>query len=280
MGDLGKLREKVVLITGAAGGIGSLLSRRLFDAGCKLILVDRNREGLERLLNDLGDGARVTIRALELSSSLELDDLARNLGDGPLHVLINNAGLAPGGTFGDMTLQQLRRVIRVNLEAVLGLTHRLLPLLKASAPAHIVNVASAAGLLAPGGMAAYAASKFGLVGFSEALRSELRGSRVGVSVVCPGFVNTDIVLNSFAERDQLPEGERRRIAGLDELVKANGIDPQKVVRAVIKAIRCDRARIVLGGRYRAAIALRFFFPGLADWLNARNYKKLKSKGLL
>ncbi len=280
MGVLKNFRDKTVLITGAAGGIGQKLARSFLDEGASLILVDQNEEGLLKLEKDLDGGSRVRVYVMDLTDPAELGRLVEELDGMPLHILINNAGLAPGGSFEEMELDQIRKVLRVNLEAAVSITHKLLPILKANAPSHVVNVASAAGLFAPGGMVAYAASKFGMVGFSEALRAELRSARVGVSAVCPAFVDTDIVLNSFDQGDDLSPEEKQRMYRLDEMVKSGAMAPDKVVRAVIKVIKRDQAQVVLGAPYRLAIVLRFFFPGLMGRLNRRNFEKLKSKGLV
>ena len=167
-----------------------------------------------------------------------------------------------------------------NLCATVMLTQRLLPQLLANERAHIVNVASGAGLLAPGGMAAYAASKFGVVGFSEALRAELSDARVGVSVICPPFVATPIVSKSSGDLGRLPPEEVARIRRLDQMVQQRGISPDAVARRIIRAIEKNQGRVVMGALPRLLLALRFFFPRLTDRLNQLNYRKMKEDGLL
>ena len=285
MGGLFDLAGKRVLVTGAAGGIGALLARRLLlDEGCELILVDRDTEGLEKLWASLeeakGVGCKVEIHNVDLASRASIDRLVETLADREVDVLINNAGLAPGASFDSMRLEDVQRVLAVNLDAVVHLTHRLLPRLLERGRAHIVNVASAAGLAAPGGLAAYATSKFGVVGFSEALRAELHDRGVGVSVVCPAFVKTDIIKKSRLSPGGDPRAEAERIERLNRFVKRKAIAPERVARVIVGAIKRNRARVVLGGPYRLLLGLRFFFPGLVDRINRRNYDRLKKKGLL
>ncbi len=285
MGGLFDLTGKRVLVTGAAGGIGALLARRLLlDEGCELILVDRDAAGLEKLRASLeedgGVGCKVEIHQVDLASRASIDRLVETLADLELDVLINNAGLAPGASFDSMQLEDVQRVLAVNLDAVVHLTHRLLPKLLERERAHIVNVASASGLAAPGGMVAYATSKFGVVGFSEALRAELHDRGVGVSAVCPAFVKTDIVKKSRLSPSGDPRADAERIERLDRFVKRNAIAPERVARVIVDAVKRNRARVVLGGTYRVLLGLRFFFPGLADWINRRNYARLKQRGLL
>ena len=280
MGGIIKLQGKRVLLTGAAGGIGTLLAKRLLAEGCHLLLVDRDEDGLSRLAHDLSQPERVECQPVDLTESTQIERLIESLRDSPLHVLINNAGLAPGVSFAQMDLADVQRVMTVNLESVIQLTHGLLPNLLRADKAQIINMASASGLAAPGGMVAYAASKFGLVGFSEALRAELHSQGVGVSVICPAFVKTDIVHNSRTEDAGAKAGEQERLERLDRYVRGHGITPEKVVRATMRAIRRNQAQVVLGAPYRLAIGLRFFFPGLVGWINRRNYEKMKTKGLL
>ncbi len=279
MAGIRNLDGKRLLLTGAAGGIGVRLCRRFFQEGCRLVLLDKDEDGLKKLAAELDCPQRVSIHTVNLASSGEIDVLVDKIGTPDLHILINNAGLAPGAEFGGMDPSEVRRVMAVNAEAAIHLTHRLLPRLLASRPAQIVNVASAAGLMAPGGMAVYAASKFAMVGFSEALRAELHERGVGVSAICPAFVKTDIVRNS-SPKENLDAAQQQRIARLDGYVKAHAMDPEKVVRAVLRAIRRDLARVVLGVPYRTMIGLRFFFPRLVDMLNRRNFEKLRREGLL
>lgn len=283
MPGLRSLEGKRVVLTGAAGGIGSVLARMLTDLGARLELVDRDADGLDHLLGSLSavrPGCRVRTFAVDLTAPGGVDRLAADLGPEPLHVLINNAGVAPGAVFGDMAPSDLDWVLDTNLRTVVRLTHRMLPCLFAAGRAQIVNVASAAGLAGAGGMCVYAASKFGVVGFSEALRAELADRGVGVSAVCPAFVRTRIIHNSKPAPSGDPAADAERIDKLDGLVQRKGISPEKVARLVLKAIRRNRGRVVIGAGTRALLVLRFFCPSLLDRINRSNFLKLKRWGML
>lgn len=274
------LKGRHVLVTGAAGGIGAALSRLLVRAGVgRLILVDRDVAGLQRLKHDLGD-APVTLLEADLASRPSLEGLVEGLRGQRLDVLVNNAGVAPGGSFGAMDYTTIEVALATNLTATVFLTHHLLPALLASDRAAIVNVASGAGLLAPGGMAAYAASKFGVVGFSEALRAELRAAGVGVSVICPAFVRTRIVRNSLPAAGPLSDDQAARVERLDRLVQARGVSAEAVATRIVRAIERDQGRVVLGLVPRILIALRFFFPRAADRANRANFRNMTRDGLL
>jgi len=262
---------KYALITGAAGGIGSALARQLANLGCHLILVDIQKEGLEKLkvqLEAKSESKNIRTIVIDLSKQEEIEQLITTVDR--IDILINNAGIAFGKSFTAINSNDINRLLAINLQATLQLTHGLLPLLQQNKGAHIVSIASGAGLLGPGGMVAYATSKHGLVGFSEALRVELKSKNIGVSVICPAFVKTNLITNSTSENNKK----------LDEMIQKEGITPNKVARVVIKSIRKNKGRVVIGSLTKGALITRFFFPRLAERLNYMNYKKLKKEDII
>lgn len=271
-----------VLLTGAAGGIGRALARLLAKRGCHLTLVDRDGDGLAALQTALRvDGAlSITTHTVDLRSRASIDSLVSALAGAPLDVLINNAGIAPGASFAAMDMAEIDAVFETNLMAVITLTHGLLPNLRRAGHAYIANVASAAGLLAPGGLAAYAASKFAVVGFSESLRAELAPQGVGVGAICPAFVRTDIIRNSRAGAPPPSVADTNRIDRLHSLVQRLGTSPERVAVAIAEAIEHNRARVVVGGLPRLLLAARVASPRLADWLNQKTYERLSRDDLL
>ncbi len=189
------------VVTGAASGIGEALSHARADRGSQLALIDRDGDGLEAVTQDLRTNhPRLAVRTYVADLS-EIDSLA-TLTDAvltdldTLTLLINNAGVALGGRFDQISMVDFDWVMRVNFVAPVHLTHALLPALKASPGSHLVNVSSVYGLIGPQGQSAYAASKFALRGFTEVLRHELQRAGVGVTVVHPGNVRTKIVENA------------------------------------------------------------------------------------
>ncbi|RLB55925.1 MAG: acetoin dehydrogenase [Deltaproteobacteria bacterium] len=281
MKRLRTLAGKRVLITGAAGGIGSALARHLLVRGARLVLVDRDEQRLQKLRQRLGEefpgsAADCELFVVDLTVGTELVALVDKLQPQGLDVLINNAGMVLVGAFAEMAPADIDTHLEVNLLAPLRLTRMLLPLLRGRGRAHIVNVASGAGLAAPAGLCAYATSKFGLVGFSEALRAELAGDGIGVSVVCPAFVKTDIVRNSSRGRDE----DTGRVEELNGLVQRLGTSPERVAKKIVRAIEHNRARVVIGLWARPLVALRCFFPGLASRINQLVFSRMKKKGLL
>jgi short-subunit dehydrogenase len=185
------------VVTGAASGIGEALAAQLADRGSHLVLVDRDEERLTLVAERLRAAhraLRVATHVADLSDDAQTAELAATLAaEHPeTTLLVNNAGVALGGRFDQVTLDEFDWVMAVNFRAVVRLTHALLPALKAHPGAHLVTVSSVFGIFAPAGQAAYAASKFAVRGFSEALRHELAENGVGVTVVHPGGIKTRI----------------------------------------------------------------------------------------
>ena len=161
---------------------------------------------------------------------------AEELLGAPVDILVNNAGIVVGGHFADTTVADTVSQVEVNLLAPMRVIHLLLPGMLARRHGHIVNIASVGGLQSNPGIAVYCATKFGVVGFSEALRSELAGTGVQVSVICPGLIRTGI-----AERGVMRGLPRARVDAMMTL----GASPARVGRATVGAIRRNRALTVV-----------------------------------
>ena len=237
---MNSLNGRVVVLTGAAGGIGSAIARRLSADGARLVLVDRNTDGLTALAASLAP-APVTCRVVDLSQLDQLDALAQDITaeHGAVHVLINNAGLTVHGLLADQTPEEIDRVLDVDLRAPLHLTRAFLPALRATAPAHVVNIASMAGLQGFPFQTTYSAAKFALRGFGQALRPELASHGVGVSTILPGTIATDFLAAAGTHDPQTSQ----RLAGL---MQRYGTPPSRVASAVRSAILRDRAEVRVG----------------------------------
>jgi short-subunit dehydrogenase len=242
---------RVMLITGSSSGIGEATARRLArEPGASLVLVARREERLRSLAAELGEG-RVSHLAVDL---LDEDAPARVLAHvterhGRLDLLVNNAGAAWRATFADGGYENVRRTMAINFDAQLRLTEALLPLLRASAPSAIVNVASTAGRVARGGTGAYSASKFALAGWSDALWAEEREHGVHVGLVLPGFITTE----GFPQAELNAKPLTRRLVST----------PEKAAEAIVEAGLGRRPERYVPKPYAIAAALRVLAPGLA-----------------
>ena len=178
------LRGGTAVITGAASGIGAALAVRLAARGAHLALADRDEAGLAATAQQARDaGVRVSSHVLDLTDRPALEALPEAVlaAHGRVNVLVNNAGVALGGNFSHLAIDDMEWLFAVNFWAPVRLTRGFMDALSREPAAHIVNVSSLFGLIAPPGQAAYAAAKFALRGFSEALRHELEGGTISLT---------------------------------------------------------------------------------------------------
>lgn len=227
---------KHVVITGAASGIGRALAQRFAKAGAIVSLVDVDAAKLREAAAELG--ARSF--QCDLGDPLAIEALSRSLDAGPaIDALVNNAGLAVIGPFHRCERAEVERMIEVNLLGAMRLTRAVLPSMCTRKTGHLVFVASYAGLVGAPAMVGYSASKFGVVGFAEALRYELASEGVAVTTVCPGYVRTN--LHASTRYDN--EGFK---AYLDRAPASHGLSAEDVADAIVRAVARRKTLLVLG----------------------------------
>jgi short-subunit dehydrogenase len=188
---------------------------------------------------------------------------------------VNNAGVALGGRFDQVTLEEFDWVMAVNFRAVVRLTHALLPALKAHPGAHVVNVSSVFGIFAPAGQAAYSASKFAVRGFTEALRHELADNGVGVTSVHPGGIKTRIAesarTGSGVSIEEYEEGRK-------QFAKLLTMPPEKAAAQIVAAIEKRRPRLLIGWSAKVPDVLVRLLPGAYWKLIARRAAPARPAG--
>jgi clavulanate-9-aldehyde reducatase len=220
----GPLAGRVAVITGASSGIGEATATALSRAGATVVLGERPRDRLQALADRL-DGAS-SVHGVDLTDEAAARDFiaAAHAEHGGLQILVNNAGLMLLGAVNGADVSEWRRMLDVNLWALLVCTHAALPLIAESGGGDIVNVSSVAGRRADAGAAVYNMTKFGVHGFSEALRQEALHSGVRVTTVAPGFVETELqghnrnpVVRRAMERSREEIGE---VLGADDIADA------------------------------------------------------------
>jgi short-subunit dehydrogenase len=241
-----KLQDTVVVLTGAGSGIGRALAVALANRGCHLALADINVESLKATADLLRNaGGRVTLHALDVADRQAVAALPSEViqAHGKVNVIINNAGVAIGGTFEQVSEADFDWLMRINFDSVVCMTRAFLPLLHQVPEARIVNISSLFGLIAPPGQAAYCASKFAVRGFSNALRHELEGTHIGVTVVHPGGVNTSIAQNAKAPAGADPEEEERNRREIQKLLR---LPPERAAEIIIAGIERNRGRVLVG----------------------------------
>jgi len=238
------------LVTGASSGIGEATARRLArEPGAELALVARREERLRALAESLP--CRATWLAVDLTDGDAPQRVRSHLGEahgGRLELLVNNAGASWRGAFGEAGYANVRRHMELNFDAVARLTEELLPLLRASSPSAIVNVASTAGRVARARTGAYSASKFALAGWTDALYAEERPHGVHVGLVLPGFVATE----------GFPASELRE----SPLTRWIVSKPERVAEAIVECGPDGKAERYVPRAYALAAVARILAPRL------------------
>jgi NAD(P)-dependent dehydrogenase (short-subunit alcohol dehydrogenase family) len=233
------LTGKVAVVTGGASGIGKGITRQLKAEGMHVIIADIEEGALRKTAAELGATPVLT----DVSDATSVDALAKEALNafGAVHVVCNNAGIGPMAPVADLTLDDWKWMLGVNLWGVIHGIHAFLPILKANADGgHIVNTASMAGLDAPPNLGAYATCKFGVVGLTEVLAQELalENSKVGVSVLCPGTVRTNIGRSSRNRPAHLTDvGFQDIDIELEDNPAYRWIGPDDAGAVVVRAIR-------------------------------------------
>lgn len=247
------LKGCTALITGASAGLGAEFVRQLAPHARCLVLVARRRERIEELAAEvMRPGLTVHCFGVDVGNTEQLDAFLADLAatGEAISLLINNAGCGDHGLFEQSEWPRVKAMLDVNISALTRLTHALVPQLVKAGHGAILNVSSIASLLPLPQMAIYAATKAYVTSFSEALRCELRGSGVSVTMVCPGPVDTEFA----ARADRSPV---KKMVPAPEFFK---VPAAQVVRDALRAVLDDRARVIPGWRVFIVMTLATLVP--------------------
>ena len=247
---MSRISESRVLITGAASGLGRLMAERFLEKGAsRLVLWDINQETLDQAVRDLGDAA--TGHLVDIANPEEVRTAAADAG--PIDILVNNAGIIVGKPAAEHTAADIDRTMGVNALGPMHLTAAILPGMIKRERGHVVNIASAAGMVANPHMAAYVASKFALTGWSESVRLEMEREETGVRVttVQPYYINTGMF-----------DGVRSPIVPI--------LKPERVVARIVRAVETDRVLLRMPWLVAATPFIKGILPFRAfDFLAGR-----------
>jgi short-subunit dehydrogenase len=256
-----QLTGRNALVTGASGGIGAEIARRLAGQGMHVAISGRREQALTQLSTELGERG---VKCVSVTADLgEREQLRGLLGEveaqlGPVDVLVNNAGIEAISSFTAASEQALSQMIEVNLTAPMLLTHAAVPGMLARGRGHVVFISSLAGKFGPAYNEPYAASKAGLIALTQSLRAEYAGRPVGFSVVCPGFTTGEGMYQRMADQGHTSN----RLVG--------ETSTKKVADAVLKAIRDDVGEIVESGApIRPMLALQQLAPRVVERIAPR-----------
>jgi len=255
---LRQLDGRVAVITGAGAGIGRALARGLHAKGCHLALIDLDGQAAQAVATELAEAGaerRITVHPADVADRERMRALASEVAEahGSLHLLINNAGIGYEAAFPQTSLETWDKVLGVNLWGVIHGCHFFLPHLAKAEQAHIVNMSSLFGYVGMAGQTVYCASKYAVRGLSEALWEELRGTSVGLTVVHPGSIATDIMKTSDGDDPQLMD----RLAAWYE---DNAMPPHKAAARIIRGVETGKRRLLVTAEAYLADQLRRLFP--------------------
>jgi short-subunit dehydrogenase len=235
------------VLTGAASGMGEQMAHQLADRGTHLVLVDRDAPRLESVAGEVRrrhPGIEVHTEVADLADVAGVPALVeRVLAASPrVDLLVNNAGVAMGGGFADLSAEEFDWVMAINFAAPVALCRGLLPALRSSSGSHIVNVSSLFGLIGPPGQSAYCSSKYAIRGFSEVLRHELAPEGIGVTTVHPGGIRTRI---SETARVAASVSEQEAAAGKAGFAKLLTYPADKAARQILDGVEQRRGRVLI-----------------------------------
>jgi short-subunit dehydrogenase len=265
-------------ITGAASGIGRALALELAARGCDVALADVDQAGLESVAAEItaAHSRRVTVRNVDVADPKQIQDYAiAAVSDFPtLNLLFNNAGVALLGQFDEFDQAQMAWLMEINFWGVVRGTRAFLQHLQSRPQAHIINISSIFGIIAPAGQSAYAASKFAVRGFSEALRHELamNKSTVRLSVVHPGGVKTNIARKARTGT-QLRDSAGVRDVG-DRFERLARTTPAAAAQRIIRGIERNEPRILIGRDARYLDLIQRFMPATYWGLLSRIFDRM------
>jgi short-subunit dehydrogenase len=263
-----ELTGKRAILTGASGGIGRALATDLVKAGVRLAIAARNSDKLNELATSLKTASSdVVVVPADITKPEDRQHLVESAvaSFGGLDLLINNAGVGSWGHFADSTEAICRTVMEVNFFGPIELTRLAMPPLTNGNQSAVVNVTSMCGRKGMPAWPEYSASKFGLIGMSEAWRAEFARFDVDVLTIVPGMTNSGFQNNWL------------RTDGKADLRFDEGMTPEYLAAKIVDAIRTNRTETVIGSEAKRLLRFNRYFPRLTNWLIARKVKKLYAK---
>ena len=276
--DLSSMQGKTALVTGAASGIGLETALAFARRGADLVICDLDEVGLGAAAERIeGLGRNVFTRRVDVASADEMRAFAADVHQRveAVDVLMNNAGVAIGGPFLSTSLEDWNWILGINTLGVVHGCHFFIPrMIERAKGGHVINLSSAAGYSASSALAAYNATKFSVLGLSEALWEELKPHSIGVTAVCPGIIDTPITRNArlVGEMDK-PEMREEMVSGYQR----RGYTPERVARNILKAVEKNRLVAPISPEAWGLYYMKRFAPWLLRRLGLRLAKRTQSK---
>lgn len=247
--------NKVVWITGASSGIGEATAYQFAKEGAKLILSARREDELLRVKQSTGlPSDQVLVLPLDVEKIEDIPQKTKQAAEhfGRIDVLFNNAGISQRGSVLDTDMEVYHKIMNLNFFGVIALTKAVLPYMQQQKSGNITVTSSISGKLATPMRSGYCASKHALHGFFDALRSEVYQDNIKVSLICPGYIRTNISYNAVA-------ADGSKFGKMDEN-QANGMSPEECASRIVDAIYKNKQEVYMGGKEVLGVYLKRFFP--------------------
>jgi short-subunit dehydrogenase len=250
-----RFENKVVWITGASSGIGEATAYQFAEEGAKLILSARREDELLRVKKQIGlPQNQVFILPMDVEKIDEIPQKAQQAINhfGKIDILFNNAGISQRGSVLETDMAVYEKIMNLNFFGVIALTKAVLPAMQQQKSGHIAVTSSISGKLATPMRSGYCASKHALHGFFDALRSEIYQDNISVTLICPGYIRTNISLNAVA-------ADGSKFGKMDEN-QAHGMSPDECAKRILDAIAKKKQEVYMGGKEVLGVYLKRFFP--------------------
>lgn len=240
--------NKTAIITGGNAGIGKAVAYSLAEKGSNLAIIGRNKATIDEVCADLSvkyPTQKITGYQLDISNFSEIPNTINQIANDHENIglLVNNAGIAMGGKFEELSISDIETVFNINFKSQIVMIKETLPHLKKVEGSHIANVSSVFGIITPSGQSAYSASKFAVKGFSEVLRQELKPLKIGVSTIFPGGVKTNIAANTKIGENADKEAIKKEAKSFESNFT---MTPEYAAEIIIKGIEKRKVRILIG----------------------------------
>ncbi len=249
-------QDQVVWITGASSGIGEGLVYAFAEQGAKIAISSRNEAELQRVKDNCPPQTEIEVFPLDIADFDRVPVVVQQILDhfGMLHILINNAGISQRELAQDTVLDVDRKLMEVNYLGTVAVTKAILPTFIKQRFGHIVVISSVLGKYGAPYRSTYSASKHALQGFFDSLRPEIKAYNLDITMICPGYVRTNVTINAL-RGDGTPNNVMAEST-------AGGIDPGRFAEKVLKVIRKRKPEVYFGGKEALAIYIKRLFPGL------------------
>lgn len=260
-------KDKVVWITGASSGIGEHLTYAFADQGAKLIISSRNEKELQRVKNNCKDDVEIFVQPLDLMDLHSMPKLAKKMIDqfGFINILVNNGGISQRALAKETQIDVDQKIMTVNFLGSVALTKAVLPFMIHQQFGQIVVISSVLGKIGVPYRSAYAASKHALHGYFDSLRAEVHQDNIKVSIICPGYVHTNVTINAL-------KGDGSKNNKMADSTR-NGMEPDVFAQKALHAIAKEKEEVLIGGREIMGPILKRIAPRL--WSNFAKKMKLK-----